>query len=147
MDFLFIFISIAGAVFAGVMLLLASRTSRMERASDARVQELQSMATGSVLFVSEGLAESDDATEAPLPLMDEVVAPLRLQSNDDELDLAWDQMLDETVEQSQAAENIQPHDWTPDVQPPAHQFVLTVPVQAGAAPAFSFAPAQRTSRT
>ena len=50
MDFLLIVLSIGGLVFAGVMLVLASRTSRMERESDARVQTLQALATGSVLF-------------------------------------------------------------------------------------------------
>ena len=149
MDFLFIFISIAGVVFAAVMLLLGFRTIRMERESDARVEELQALATGSVLFVPGGLAESDDAPEAPLPLplRDMAVAPLRLQSHDDDLDLAWDQMLDETVEKSRADENAQPRDWTPEIQPPAHQFVLTVPATAGAGLAFNFARTQHRSKT
>lgn len=53
MDFLLIVLAIGGLVFAGVMLVLASRTSRMERESDARVHRLQALATGSVLFASE----------------------------------------------------------------------------------------------
>ena len=150
MDFLFIFISIAGAVFAAVMLLFASRTSRMERESDARVEELQARATGSVLFVPDGRAESDEAIEAPMPLMDEV-APLRLQAHDlagpegpasgNEPDLAWDEMVDERVEKAAT------RDWAPEVQAPAHTFVLTVPAEAGRAQAFSFARTQRRSRT
>ena len=50
MDFLLILLGIGGLVFAGVMLVLASRASRMERESDARVQRLEALATGSVLF-------------------------------------------------------------------------------------------------
>ena len=62
MDFLLIVLAIGGLVFAGVMLALASRTSRMERESDARVNRLQAMATGSVLF-SEPPVEPADAVE------------------------------------------------------------------------------------
>jgi len=148
MDFLFIFISIAGVVFAAVMLLLGFRTMRMERESDARVDELQALATGSVLFVPDRLAESDEASEAPLTLMDEVVPPLRLQSHDDGLELAWDEMIDETAEKvHETVEKTEARDWTPDVQPPAQQFVLTVPATAGAAPDFSFSRIERRSRT
>jgi len=57
MDFLLIVLAIGGLVFAGVMLVLASRTSRMERESEARVQRLQAMATGSVLFADDALDE------------------------------------------------------------------------------------------
>lgn len=46
MDFLLIVLGIGGLVFAGVMLVLASRASRMERESDARVQTLQALAIG-----------------------------------------------------------------------------------------------------
>lgn len=64
MDFLLIVLAIGGLVFAGVMLVLASRTSQMQRESDARVHRLQAMATGSVLF-SERLVESaDEAVES-----------------------------------------------------------------------------------
>ena len=58
MDFLLVVLGIGGLVFAGVMLVLASRASRMERESDARVQTLQAMATGSVLFADDTLVES-----------------------------------------------------------------------------------------
>ena len=64
MDFLLIVLGIGGLVFAGVMLLLASRASRMERESDARVHTLHALATGSVLFADDTLVESPaDAVE------------------------------------------------------------------------------------
>lgn len=44
MDFLLIVLGIGGLVFAGVMLLLASRAIRLERESDERVHRLQAMA-------------------------------------------------------------------------------------------------------
>ena len=77
MDFLLIVLGIGGVVFAVFMLRLASRASRMEREeSAARVQRLQAMAVGSVLF-SEPLDEPageaelrDDAAEpAPAPAL------------------------------------------------------------------------------
>jgi hypothetical protein len=58
MDFLLIVLAIGGLVFAGVMLVLASRTSRMQQESDARVHRLRAMAVGSVLFADERLVES-----------------------------------------------------------------------------------------
>ena len=78
MDFLLIVLAIGGLVFAGVMLVLASRASRTQRESDARVQRLQTMATGSVLFAdpliewADGPVElGDDAPEpAPAPTFD-----------------------------------------------------------------------------
>jgi hypothetical protein len=73
MDLLLIFISIAGVVFAGVMLLLASRTRRMERESDARVHELRAIATGSVLFASDEFASPVD--EPIEPAFDLVLEP------------------------------------------------------------------------
>ena len=73
MDFLLIVLAIGGLVFAGVMLVLASRASRMQLESDARVHRLQALATGSVLF-SEGPVElGDEAVE----LGDAVVQPAR----------------------------------------------------------------------
>ena len=75
MDFLLIVLSIGGLVVAGVMLVLASRTARMERESDARVHTLQAMATGSVLF-SDALYESaDEAVELDLKLNDDAPQP------------------------------------------------------------------------
>ncbi len=71
MDFLLIVLGIGGLVFAVVMLVLASRATRMQRESDARVHRLEALATGSVLF-SDALVESaDEAVElgddAPQP--------------------------------------------------------------------------------
>jgi hypothetical protein len=60
MDFLLIVLAIAGVVFAVVMLVLAFRATRMERESDARVQRLQTLAAGSVLFGADALDEPDD---------------------------------------------------------------------------------------
>ena len=71
MDFLLIVLAIGGLVFAGVMLVLASRTSRMERESDARVQRLQAMATGSVLFAERPIESPD----GPFELGDDVLQP------------------------------------------------------------------------
>jgi threonine/homoserine/homoserine lactone efflux protein len=59
MDFLLILLSFGGLVVAFVMLVFAARASRMQRESDARVQTLESWATGSVLFASGAPAESD----------------------------------------------------------------------------------------
>ena len=63
MDLLLIILSIGGLFFAGTMLLLASRASRMERESDARVQELHALATGSVLFAERPVQAADEAIE------------------------------------------------------------------------------------
>ena len=63
MDFLLIVLAIGGLVVAGVMLVLASRTSRMQRESDARVDRLQARATGSVLFADAFIESADDADE------------------------------------------------------------------------------------
>ena len=75
MDFLLIVLGIGGVVFAGVMLVLASRASRMERESDARVHRLQAMATGSVLFAdpliewADGPVELGDDAPEPAPAL------------------------------------------------------------------------------
>ena len=73
MDFLLIVLTIGGLVLGGVMLLLASRESRMQRESEARVQTLQTLATGSVLFADAFIQSADDAVE----LGDAVVRPAR----------------------------------------------------------------------
>ena len=70
MDFLLIVLGIGGVVFAGVMLVLGSRASRMERESEARVHRLQSMATGSVLF-----AEPSDDPAGEVELVDDAPEP------------------------------------------------------------------------
>ena len=71
MDFLLIVLAIGGLVFAGAMLVLASRTSRMQRESDARVERLQAMATGSVLFADPLI----EWTDGPVELGDDVQQP------------------------------------------------------------------------
>jgi hypothetical protein len=50
MDFLLILVAIGGFVVAIVMLVLASRVNRLQKQSDERVETLEAMATGSVLF-------------------------------------------------------------------------------------------------
>ena len=75
MDFLLIVLGIGGLVFAGVMFVLASRVSRMQQESDARVQRLQAMATGSVLFAeppvewASGPVELGDDPGQPAPAL------------------------------------------------------------------------------
>jgi len=156
MDILLVLLSIAAAVFAGVMLLLASRTKRMEQASDARVHELEALATGSVLFGASGPA--DAALSMDAPLVDD--SSLRLQSQNAEFDLAWDEMVDEneTNERVLVLDEVaptpvpaptQPAPPAPAAvpQPSAFPFVLTVPASAGAGRVFSFARTERRSRT
>lgn len=104
MDFLLIVLGIGGLVFAAVMLVLASRAARMDRESDARVQRLQSMAGGSVLFASDAVVESaDEAVELP----GDTAAG----------DAPWPAPL-----------------VTFDVSAEAHPFVMTVPAGAGRVP-------------
>ena len=78
MDYLLVLLAISGVVVAGVMLLLASRATRMQRESDARVDELQSLATGSVLFAAAAPAELEFAPVERAPLATDVFAELAL---------------------------------------------------------------------
>ena len=64
MDFLLIVLGIGGLVVAGAMLVLASRVSRMQRESDARVDKLQALAIGSVLFTDQPFESSGEVVEA-----------------------------------------------------------------------------------
>jgi len=57
MDFLLIILAIGGFVVAIVMLVLASRANRLQQESDQRVETLEAMATGSVLFAHAPAAE------------------------------------------------------------------------------------------
>jgi hypothetical protein len=171
MDLLLIFLSIAGVVFAGVMLLLAARTKRMERESDARVDELVARATGTVLFaadpseppmiraiepieqianvrqgarepwVSETSPVSQASPLSPVTMVDE--APLRLREEPADTGAAWDEFIDE------ASVEAPPRDWTtqPAAAVPAHPFVIDMPATAGAGRVFSFARSERRSRT
>jgi hypothetical protein len=111
MDFLLILLAVGGLVVAIVMLVLASRASKMRGESDARVETLQMMATGSVLFAAEGPSESVDEPlidDEPLvdhepliaaePLRTTPVAP-RLQPAEPHMDLALYELLDENEPQ------------------------------------------------
>ena len=64
MDLLLVFLAVGGLVVAIVMLVLASRAIRRQGESDARVETLQVMATGSVLFASAAPAASADEPHA-----------------------------------------------------------------------------------
>ena len=118
MDFLLSVLAIGGLVFAGVMLVLASRASRMQRESAARVQRLQTMAVGSVLFADEEVDDWAGATE--LRAADATVFP------DDAPEPAPSRISDVATE--------------------AYPFVMTVPAGAGRVPG-SFDRNQRRSRT
>lgn len=64
MDFLLIVMAIGGLVVAIVMLVLASRVNRLQKESDERVETLEAMATGSVLFARTALG--DPLYETPM---------------------------------------------------------------------------------
>ena len=121
MDFLLILIAIGGFVTAIVMLVLASRANRLQRESDERVETLESMATGAVLFASP-VAAADPA--------------LHGEHEEDDVDFALNQFADE--DELVAMERL-----TREPQPlfaptavaapvPAYQFVMTVPELSGA---------------
>jgi hypothetical protein len=135
MDFLLILVAIGGFVTAMVMLVLASRATRMQSESDARVETLQAMATGSVLFAS-----SEPVAAAPA---------------DEDLDLELYGLVDEdehhpdgrraearpqkAVEVATPAPAVAATPLPPRYQEPAHfarpaaafPFVMTVPAAAG----------------
>lgn len=60
MDILLVLLAVGGLVAAAAMIVLASRTTRLERESDARVEELQALA-GSVLFAHDAADEFQHA--------------------------------------------------------------------------------------
>ena len=117
MDFLLIVIALGGFVTAIVMLVLASRANRLQNESDERVETLEAMATGSVLF----------ATSAPI-----VQSP---QPEEDDVDLALNEFADE--DQLCAGDSVgteEPRVLTPAaiaVTASAYPFVMTVPAAAG----------------
>ena len=78
MDFLLVLLTIGGLVVGIVMLVFAFRTARMERESDARVETLQELATGSVLFASDAPAElaAADAASSFDEFADEEAPPV-----------------------------------------------------------------------
>ena len=129
MDVLLILLAIGGLVVAGVLVVLALRATRLERESDARVEKLQTLATGSVLFAT-GAADE--------------VASVRL-AND-----AFDDFNDETIDSrwELGAGDALPAQPSPSFEMPAnaHPFVMTVPVGSGRFVG-SFDRAQHGSRT
>lgn len=77
MDFLLILVAIGGFVVAIVMLVLASRANRLQRESDERVDTLEGMAMGSVLFAHAAaedlafepvMASADASWPEPVPV-------------------------------------------------------------------------------
>jgi hypothetical protein len=101
MDFLLIVLTIGGLVFAAVMLVLASRAARMQRESDARVERLQALAVGSVLF----------ASDAP-------VGPAAEAAD------SWSELADEEAPLTTPAVRL-------ELPANAYPFVMTVPAGAG----------------
>ena len=142
MDFLLILLAIGGLVVAGVMLLLASRASRMERESDERVQTLQALATGSVLFAAEPF---DEFTSAPLA-SDTVAEFTSMPSATD----AFDEFDDERIDSPSTlgADDAPPVVPSATFERPAnaYPFVMTVPEGARRILG-SFDRAQQGSRT
>jgi len=110
MDFLLILVAIGGFVVAIVMLVLASRVNRLEKESDERVETLEAMATGSVLFAH--AAEADPVFE---PAME-------LGALSGSVDLALNEFADEDEEEAPAPYG---------VRAAAYPFVMTVPAAAG----------------
>ena len=122
MDFLLILLAIGGVVVAGVMLVLASRASRMQRESDARVESLQALATGSVLFATDTVDEFMAVAPAAQAVNDFTSLPAAT---------AFDEFNDETSAwrgESPAEEASQVETSAPFERPAnAYPFVLTVP--------------------
>jgi hypothetical protein len=139
MDYLLVLLAIGGAVVAGVMLVLASRATRLERESEARVQELQALATGSVLFAAEPFDEFmstpsaagavDGFTSAPVATatVDEFMSELRVNDPFDEFDdEATGSFAEVGGDVQRAAASV-----TFERPAPAHPFVMTVPAGRG----------------
>ncbi|HVQ41591.1 MAG TPA: hypothetical protein VMS54_05285 [Vicinamibacterales bacterium] len=108
MDFLLILVAFGGFVVAIVMLVLASRANRLQRESDERVETLEVMATGSVLFAS-APASPDLVVQAPF-------------EDEDDADFALNAFADEDVTPLPARF---------ERPAPAYPFVMTVPAAAG----------------
>lgn len=134
MDFLLIVVAIGGLVVAIVMLVLASRVNRLQKESDERVDTLQAMATGSVLFAhtagDDTVFEPAMASEpaAPLP-------PLTWPAPANDLDLALNEFADEDeLASAGAATEAESPVVTRSpiaVTATAYPFVMTVPAAAG----------------
>jgi hypothetical protein len=159
MDFLLIVIAIGGFVTAIVMLVLASRANRLQNESDERVDTLQAMATGSVLFAHASASEPvfepslpEPATlplfaqPAPLPepalhsargtVLEPGPPPVSQPAFADDLDLALSEFADEddvTSGDSAGSEESPMVTRAPfGVTASAYPFVMTVPAAAGA---------------
>ena len=131
MDFLLILVAIGGFVVAIVMLVLASRANRLQRESDERVETLEVMATGSVLFASSTPVSPDLLVQTP-------------REDEDDLDLAWNAFADEAEMPVPASASGAEQPATPglagfatplparfETPAPNYPFVMTVPAAAG----------------
>ena len=137
MDFLLILVAIGGFVVSIVLLVLASRANRLQEESDVRVETLEALATGSVLFASSGPVSPDLVVQTQL----------RDERDGDDLDFALNEFADEnempiaTFAPAAAAEEPPSSGLAGFVTPlpsrivppaPAYPFVMTVPAAAGA---------------
>ena len=109
MDFLLILLAIGGFVVAIVMLVLASRANRLQQESDERVETLEVMATGSVLFASSAPVSTDLVVQTPLEAEDDLDFALNAFADEDEMPL--------------------PARF--ETPAPTYPFVMTVPAAAG----------------
>jgi len=112
MDFLLIVLAIGGFVVAIVMLVLASRANRAHAESQERVETLEAMATGSILFAHASAPEPTD---------------LALNEFADEDDLIFGHSVVREMPSAPATE-----DFAVTAPAPAYPFVMTVPAAAGA---------------
>ena len=159
MDFLLIVVAIGGFVVAIVMLVLASRANRLHAESQVRVETLETMVTGSVLFASsEPVAFTEPfASSDPFVSGDVYVAPDAFLSRHTEgqpalprannVDLALNEFADEDdmrvdppapVDRFVPGDQLVPSEEPPVLAPaaftasvPAYPFVITVPAAAG----------------
>ena len=143
MDFLLIVVAIGGFVTAIVMLVLASRANRLQDESDERVETLEAMATGSILFAHASPAPrpEPEAHSARVTMLEP--APLAPASQPaladdlaDDLDLALNEFADEEeLTAGDSSVTKEPRTVTPAtiaVTASAYPFVMTVPAAAGA---------------
>jgi hypothetical protein len=119
MDYLLVLLAIGGLVVAGVMLVLASRASRMERESDERVHELEALATGAVLFGGDATDELDEFTPARPAMVIDAFADFDDEAADERVDV-----------RPTEAPRLEPS-ISFDAPASAYPFVLTVPAGGG----------------
>ena len=118
MDFLLIVVAVGGLVTAIVMLVLASRVRRLQKESNARVETLEAMATGSVLFAS-----SAPAVQSPAPEEDDVDLALSAFADEDALNFDNVAATEEPLVLAPAAFA---------VTTSAYPFVMTIPAETRA---------------